>query len=181
MKAEPKTARTPKPPVEVGSRRWYWQVALPRLGMLITPAWAVIYVTQHVTWSWPREVIAAVLVPWVIAFAAFVVTTRALWRIDVNVDTNSDNPFTQKDRRVLNQAVWITCLGALAVVLTPVASLLSDATAAQREAVTASSDAVFIALLVLLSACSTMVSIHKKAACAWRQLKEARAELEKGV
>jgi uncharacterized membrane protein YfhO len=156
-------------------------MALERLGVWFLPLWAVYLTAQHVDWDWDPALIAGVVFPWVVVVLAFLLVTRALWRIDVNVEGNSQNPFTEKDHKVLRDSLLFTSLSGLFTILFPTALLVVEFTGSQREAIELSSDSAFIVLIAVLVIGGSFCATHKKAMCAWRQLKDARAELEEGV
>jgi membrane protein YdbS with pleckstrin-like domain len=179
--SEPKTARKVRKPVEPGSKRWYREMLLERLGIWFLPLWTAYLTARHVDWSWGPALIAAVVSHWVVVTLAFLMVIHAVWRVDVNVEGNSQNPFTEKDHKVLGRALLFTALGGLFVVLFPIVLLVVEFTESQREAIDISSGSAFIALIAVLAVGGSFHATHKKAMCAWRQLKEARAELEEGV
>lgn len=102
-----------------GSRRWFWQMRLTHAPLFIAPF--VMLPVPLSAWDAggvkdPSTLTRLVhTVPWVLAAAIVFTLTHALWRIVVNMATS--RPFTEKDRTILNRAMWVQVSLGLVIVV----------------------------------------------------------------
>lgn len=168
-------------PIEVGSRRWYWRMAVGRMSLWLLPVMTGLYATLHTDWSAPGEAVLAMALPWYAITVSLMLLVHALWRIEINIIGNSTRPFTEKDGRVFRRAVSI--ITGLAVSLATLSLFLEfdDLPVQYRDAVSDSLSSSLIVFIVTSSISITLASIHRKGMATHESLTKAQAELEKGV
>lgn len=91
---------------ETGSRRWFWNMRVANMTLWILPVMPIAYMTgsqrKH-DWHGAMTVFY-VWAPWVFFTVMLALTSRAIWRTEVNLAANKSRPFTPKDRKALRWA-----------------------------------------------------------------------------
>lgn len=170
-------ASKPKPPVEVGSKRWYREKRAEHTFLWLLPLVPVGYTlsSQGVSMPWP--ILVTMLVPVVGSGVALAYVSHALWRIEINVSANRERPFTDKDLQVLSRSGWIllfSLIFAVAVISTARVIAGGAVPEAQMRFIDTAANTAVVVALVGVTLTSTMKRIHCKA-------KHAYEELGKGV
>jgi hypothetical protein len=168
-------------PGETGSRKWFWQLRIMRLGLWLAPLF-VLAVAQQ-SWSRPGVEDPSLLtrathgVPWVLAAIVVAVFCHALWRIEVNMAADK-HPFTDKDAAVFRRAGFIQAVTGLIVVIGGFIVLPSFMLATGKEnADVQYIDAIYAPMaLIIITGALTMTTdtVYKRG-------RKAYEELEKGV
>lgn len=152
---------------------------LPRLGLVIVPVLPLAYGVKRVDWDASASVVATMLSPWVMASVALGLLFHALHRIDTNVLSNPERPFTPKDAHVFRRSTAVT-LG-LAFYLAISAYFDWGLSKAQRDVYFESLSALALVAIVVAMVSATLDRIHTKGMSTHESLTKVQAELEKGV
>lgn len=164
-----------KSPFDVpGTKQWYWAMRVINIMLFIVPVYPLLETLNNIDDFEKRigskapvfaDYVLAVA-PGVIGTIALACTCRALYRIAINFEGNS-NPYTERDKKVLNWVGWV-----VTVLLIPVLPLWMWGQV--RYDGDYDADNVLVLLLVTLTALTYVRNIYVKGEHYYK-------ELEKGV